>query len=221
MTKTPMFSRTGPTICMARPTGNTARPPQSWVKHAELTGTSSLRWATYHLVDGIGLWGTCAVVGRRINPFYGESVWTSDAVYAVRRVVLRGTPWWQTQSRGFRRGVGIPNTTLVQKSAVSAARSRPPKHAEYPGRPPRATFARYDRLTDPECHEQGLKYGDWYYGPQKRLMASFITWDALDLSSDLMGSACDGVPPECGGKPHDSKVWQSLQSASDAWRRSW
>ncbi|MEK6780929.1 MAG: TonB-dependent receptor [Bacteroidota bacterium] len=44
---------------------------------------------------------------------------------------------------------------------------------------------RYDRLTDPQG--SGLKFGEWYYGPQKRLMSSY------NLSITDIGGFADGM----------------------------
>jgi hemoglobin/transferrin/lactoferrin receptor protein len=41
-----------------------------------------------------------------------------------------------------------------------------------------SNLPRYDRLTDPKG--SGLNQGDWYYGPQKRLMGSYVL-DVQDL----------------------------------------
>lgn len=32
---------------------------------------------------------------------------------------------------------------------------------------------RYDRLTDPGSNNQGLRFAEWYYGPQRRVMAAY------------------------------------------------
>lgn len=32
---------------------------------------------------------------------------------------------------------------------------------------------RYDRLTDPGANNQGLRFAEWYYGPQRRVMAAY------------------------------------------------
>ncbi len=47
------------------------------------------------------------------------------------------------------------------------------------------TIPRYDRLTDPQG--TGLRFGDWYYGPQKRLMGSY------NLSVTDLGAFADGM----------------------------
>ncbi len=44
---------------------------------------------------------------------------------------------------------------------------------------------RYDRLTDPQG--SGLKFGEWYYGPQKRLMGSY------NLSVTDLGTFADAM----------------------------
>ena len=44
---------------------------------------------------------------------------------------------------------------------------------------------RYDRLTDPQG--SGLRFGDWYYGPQKRLMGSY------NLSVTDLGAFADAM----------------------------
>jgi len=44
---------------------------------------------------------------------------------------------------------------------------------------------RYDRLTDPQG--TGLRYGEWYYGPQKRLLTSY------QLKVNDLGAFADGM----------------------------
>ena len=44
---------------------------------------------------------------------------------------------------------------------------------------------RYDRLTDPQG--SGLRYGEWYYGPQKRLLTSY------QLKVNDLGAFADGM----------------------------
>jgi hemoglobin/transferrin/lactoferrin receptor protein len=46
---------------------------------------------------------------------------------------------------------------------------------------------RYDRLTDPGGGGTGLRFAEWYYGPQKRLMGSY----QLNISD--LGSLADGL----------------------------
>ncbi len=169
-TKTPLFSRQGRRFS-GQVYGKYSSATQSWVKHAELS-TSSLRWATYTSLtqsDFGDLRG-----GRRVNPFYG-SLYGQRPWYVTRgsqgdSLVANPEPWIQ-------KGSSYTQYDLVQKILF---RNRPDRRNTLNIQASTSSdIARYDRLTDLSA-SSGLKFGDWYYGPQKRFMASY-KWDALHL----------------------------------------
>ena len=169
MTKTPMFSQKRQLHGQAYAKYSTAL--QSWVKHAELTGTS-LHWGFFTSLTESNFGELRG--GRRINPFYGE-LYGMREVYAVRTLsgdslVANPEPWIQ-------KGSGYTQYDFVQK-VLYLARSDRRNTLNIQGSTS-SNIPRYDRMTDPSS-TTGLKYGDWYYGPQKRLMASF-KHDALDV----------------------------------------
>jgi len=169
MTKTPMFSQKRQLHGQAYAKYSTAL--QSWVKHAEITGTS-LHWGFFTSLTESNFGELRG--GRRINPFYGE-LYGMREVYAVRTLsgdslVANPEPWIQ-------KGSGYTQYDFVQK-VLYRARSDRRNTLNIQGSTS-SNIPRYDRMTDPSS-TTGLKYGDWYYGPQKRLMASF-KHEALDV----------------------------------------
>jgi len=104
--------------------------------------------------------------GKRINTFYGKSF--GDRTYYVKRfdsrdsLVSNNNPEQQIQS-------AYRQYDLVQKFAF--------KQNEYVTHGINLQYSnssdipRYDRLTDPAG--TGLKYSEWYYGPQERLLAAY------------------------------------------------
>jgi hemoglobin/transferrin/lactoferrin receptor protein len=104
--------------------------------------------------------------GKRINPFYGKSF--GDRNYYAERfngrdsLVNNSNPEQQIQS-------AYKQYDLVQKFAF--------KQNEYVTHGINLQYSnssdipRYDRLTDPAG--AGLKYSEWYYGPQERLLAAY------------------------------------------------
>lgn len=169
-TKTPLFSSQGRRVS-GQVYGKYSSATQSWVKHAEIS-TSTLRWATYTSFtqsDFGDLRG-----GRRVNPFYGR-LYGQRPWYVVRgsqgdSLVANNQPWVQM-------GSGYRQYDLVQKVLF---RSRPDRRNTLNIQASTSSnVPRYDRLTDPSALT-GLQYGDWYYGPQKRLMALY-KWEALHL----------------------------------------
>jgi hemoglobin/transferrin/lactoferrin receptor protein len=104
--------------------------------------------------------------GKRINLFYGESF--GDRPYYVNRfnnhdsLVKNSNPSLQIQS-------AYKQYDLVQRIAY--------KQNEYVNHGINLQYSnstdipRYDRLTDPSG--TGLKYSEWYYGPQERLLAAY------------------------------------------------
>ncbi|NCZ95110.1 MAG: TonB-dependent receptor [Flavobacteriia bacterium] len=169
-TKTPLFSSTGLKLS-GQVYGKYSSATQSWVKHAEVS-SSNLRWATYTSLtqsDFGDLRG-----GKRVNPFYG-SLYGQRPSYVVfgsqgDSLVSNPEPWVQ-------RGSGYTQYDLVQKILF---RNRPDRRNTLNIQASTSSnIGRYDRLTDPSTLT-GLKFSEWHYGPQKRLMASY-KWDALHL----------------------------------------
>lgn len=168
-TKTPSFSIEG-TKFSGQVFSKYSTATQSWAKHVELS-SSSLRWAFYTSLtesDFGDLRG-----GRRVNPYFG-SLYGQRDTYVIR--TLTGDSLLTNPSPWIQKGSGYTQYDLVQKILY---RNRADRRNTLNIQASTSTnIPRYDRLTDPSG--SGLKNGDWYYGPQKRLMASY-TWDALNL----------------------------------------
>ena len=168
-TKNPSFSIDGPRFS-GQVYAKYSTATQSWAKHVELS-SSNLRWAFYTSLTESEFGDLRG--GKRINPFYG-SLYGQRDFYAMRlsqgdSLVANPTPWIQ-------KGSGYSQYDLVQKILFRNRRDR--RNTLNIQASTSTNVPRYDRLTDPSG--SGLKHGDWYYGPQKRLMASY-KWDALNL----------------------------------------
>ncbi len=169
-TKTPLFTDQGQRVS-GQVYGKYSSATQSWVKHAEMS-TSSMRWATFTSLTESNYGDLRS--GQRVNPFYGslygQRLWYTATGQLGDSLAVNQDPWIQ-------KGSGYTQHDLVQKILF---RSRPDRRNSLNIQASTSSnIPRYDRLTDSNA-STGLKYGDWYYGPQKRLMASY-KWDALHL----------------------------------------
>jgi len=169
MTKTPMFTPNRQLHGQAYTKYSSAL--QSWVKHAELMGTST-RWGFFTSLTE-SEYGDLRG-GKRINPSYGQ-LYGMRNIYSVPidlgdSLLINSEPWVQ-------KGSGYTQYDFVQK-VLYRARSDRRNILNIQGSTS-SNIPRYDRLTDPNGMG-GLKYGDWYYGPQKRLMLSY-KHDALHV----------------------------------------
>lgn len=104
--------------------------------------------------------------GKRINPFYGKSF--GDRSYYVKRfngrdsAVTNSDPEIQIQS-AYRQYDLVQKIAYRQNDIVTHS-----INFQYSNS---SDIPRYDRLTDPDG--TGLKYSEWYYGPQERLLAAY------------------------------------------------
>lgn len=121
-------------------------------------------------------------MGEKTNKALGEQFGVRPQ-YAQRSadntsdvLVANSDPFKQVQS-------GYKQYDLLQKFLFSSnARVRHLVNFQYSNS---TNIPRYDRLTDPQG--TGLKFGEWYYGPQKRLMSSY------NLSITDLGAFADGM----------------------------
>ena len=104
--------------------------------------------------------------GKAINPFYGKSF--GERNFYVSRInnsdslLVNSTPELQV-------GSAYKQYDAVQKFAFKSGKSGMHKlNFQYSTS---SDVPRYDRLTDPTA--TGLKFAEWYYGPQKRFLAAY------------------------------------------------
>ncbi|MFN8278866.1 MAG: TonB-dependent receptor [Saprospiraceae bacterium] len=105
-------------------------------------------------------------MGKMINPFYGKSF--GERPYYIQRINGRDSllpndnQYAQVQS-------AYQQFDIVQKLGY-----KPNQHSLHILNVQYSTsgdIPRYDRLTDPAG--SGLRFAEWYYGPQKRLMTAY------------------------------------------------
>lgn len=109
-------------------------------------------------------------MGKRINRAWGQPFGIRDQF--VQRtsdnsadvLVTNPDQFVQTQS-------GYRQVDILQKVLFKpAARVTHLLNFQYSNT---SDVPRYDRLTDPGPNNQGLKFAEWYYGPQRRVMAAY------------------------------------------------
>ncbi|MFN5319242.1 MAG: TonB-dependent receptor plug domain-containing protein, partial [Bacteroidia bacterium] len=104
--------------------------------------------------------------GSSINPFYGKAFGERN-IYVERinnkdSLVTNPDPAMQI-------GSAYTQYDVVQKFALRTGQSGLHKvNLQYSNS---SDVPRYDRLTDPTA--TGLKFAEWYYGPQKRLLVAY------------------------------------------------
>ena len=99
-----------------------------------------------------------------------------DILVQTNNVFTNSDPFKQVAS-------GFKQYDVLQKFLfASSARIKYLMNLQYSNS---TNIPRYDRLTDPQG--TGLKFGEWYYGPQKRLMSSY------NLSVTGLGAFADGM----------------------------
>lgn len=112
--------------------------------------------------------------GKVRNPAYGT--WGERPTYAERidgrdSMMINDKPWIQKQS-GY-----------SQYNFLGKVLFQPNKHSRYILNfqyTNSSDIPRYDRLTETNSSTGKLKYAEWYYGPQKRLLASLKAEYDLD-----------------------------------------
>lgn len=97
-------------------------------------------------------------------PFFGLREYYADRINGVDTVIKNPDPYVQKfsgyrqydllEKLAFRQNDNVLHTINVQFSNSS-------------------DIPRYDRLTETNGTSNALRYSDWYYGPQKRLMAAY------------------------------------------------
>ena len=95
-------------------------------------------------------------------PFFGLRTYYADRINGRDTLVENPDPYVQKFS-------GYTQHDLLQKFVFqSSDRVRHTLNVQYSNS---GNIPRYDRLTDPKG--TGLNFAEWYYGPQKRLMAAY------------------------------------------------
>ncbi|MBL7852283.1 MAG: TonB-dependent receptor [Cyclobacteriaceae bacterium] len=134
---------------------------------------ASLTSFTYSYFDDL-------VMGKQVNPSLGEAFGLRPQ-YVVRSadnttdlLVQNGDPYRQIQS-------GYKQWDLLQKFLYQPSdRVRHLVNFQYSSS---TDVPRYDRLTDPGAN--GLRFAEWYYGPQTRFLSSY------NLQMEKLGSFAD------------------------------
>ncbi|TAH39926.1 MAG: TonB-dependent receptor [Bacteroidetes bacterium] len=104
--------------------------------------------------------------GKNQNPFYvrsyGERPYYVERINGVDSLVKNKDRYLQVQS-------GYSQYDLLQK--LSFKQNEHLSHGLNIQFSNSSDVPRYDRLTDPDAN--GLRFAEWYYGPQKRLLAGY------------------------------------------------
>ena len=110
--------------------------------------------------------------GKAINPFYGKSF--GERNFYVERINNRDS-LVANPNPELQVGSAYKQFDAVQKFAMRTGNSGMHKfNLQYSNS---SDIPRYDRLTDQTS--TGLKFAEWYYGPQKRMLGAY------DFSSNL------------------------------------
>jgi len=104
--------------------------------------------------------------GKNQNPFYtqsyGERPYYTERINGVDSLVKNKNKYLQVQS-------GYNQYDLLQK--FSFRQNEHSSHSLNIQFSNSTDVPRYDRLTDPDAN--GLKYAEWYYGPQTRFLTAY------------------------------------------------
>jgi hemoglobin/transferrin/lactoferrin receptor protein len=105
--------------------------------------------------------------GKSSNPFYkkpyGERIYYQDRVVGKDTLILNADKYRQIES-------GYSQYDFLQKFLFRPGRKF--THSINLQYSTSTDVPRYDRLTDPNG-TGGLKYAEWYYGPQRRLLTAY------------------------------------------------
>jgi hemoglobin/transferrin/lactoferrin receptor protein len=123
-------------------------------------------------------------MGEKTNPSYGEQFGVRNQ-YAVRAEDNQSDVLVDNKNPFVQKFSGFKQHDLLQKFTFSP--SDRVKHAFNFQYSNSSNVPRYDRLTDPGSGGVGLKYAQWFYGPQKRLLGSY------QLSISNLGKWADGL----------------------------
>lgn len=122
-------------------------------------------------------------MGEKTNPSYGEQFGIRNQ-YVIRASDNGSDVLVNNKDPFVQKFSGYQQYDLLQKFLF--AQSTRVKHLVNFQYSTSTDIPRYDRLTDPGSNG-GLKFAEWYYGPQKRLMGSY------QLSISNLGSLADGL----------------------------
>ncbi len=106
--------------------------------------------------------------GKNQNPFYDKPYGLRS--YYVERINGKDS-LMKNQSPHVQKQSGYTQYDLLQKIAYKSSENV--QHGLNIQFSNSSDVPRYDRLSDPEGI--GLKFAEWYYGPQKRLLAAYTT----------------------------------------------
>jgi hemoglobin/transferrin/lactoferrin receptor protein len=121
-------------------------------------------------------------MGEKTNPAYGEQFGVRPQY--VKRSSDNGSDILVDNSDPFKQvSSGYKQYDLLQKFSFSPSEKiNNLLNLQYSNS---TDIPRYDRLTDPGGGGVGLRFAEWYYGPQKRLMGSYT------VSVSNLGSLAD------------------------------
>ena len=117
---------------------------------------SSVTWSKFGDLNG----------GKNQNPFYGSDY--GERPFFVKRSLNKDS-LFRNNNRLIQTPSGYSQTDLLQKFLFK--QSEKITHSLNIQNSTSSDVPRYDRLTDPAGN--GLKYAEWYYGPQKRLLTAY------------------------------------------------
>jgi len=105
-------------------------------------------------------------MGKTKNPFYKEAF--GERNYYVKRFNNKDS-LVKNSNRFIQKFSGYRQTDIIEKLVIKSG-----EHVSHQINfqlSNSSNVPRYDRLTDPSAN--GLKYAEWYYGPQYRLLAAY------------------------------------------------
>ncbi len=109
-------------------------------------------------------------MGARKNPAFGESFGLRDQ-YVTRAADNQSDQLTNNPDPLVQRSSGYRQTDVMQK--VLLVPSERISHLFALQYSTSSDIPRYDRLTDPGTGSAGLKFAQWYYGPQQRVLAYY------------------------------------------------
>ncbi|MBK9737757.1 MAG: TonB-dependent receptor [Saprospiraceae bacterium] len=163
-TKNPTFGNGEKVAC----SGSASSSIHSVNQGANLNATLNLGWKKLALFSGVTYTSFGDLrMGASKNPFYdagyfGERIFYADRINGKDVLV-------KNENRLIQKFSGYSQIDLIQKVIFKPSESI--KHSLNVQYSNSTNIPRYDRLTDPKG--DGLNSSEWYYGPQKRLLAIY------------------------------------------------
>lgn len=118
-------------------------------------------------------------MGEKINPAYGEP-FGERYQYVERADDNQSDILKDNSNKYLQKFSGYKQYDMLQKFVfISSLRVKHNLNFQYSTS---TDIPRYDRLTDPGSGGTGLRFAEWYYGPQKRLLTSY-QFHITELSS--------------------------------------